>query len=180
MKIDLFINGKLVYTKDDSSAAAADPSNAEKIFTGFDYGRGVKEYDGIVGAIQKWYYGDVVKGAWCATSMSYFAYKAGCLASLGGKNENVFEMMEACKLAGAKGYGTFYEKNKLPDIIPQYAICFFLWSGDKMTANSSKHVCMAEYASSGPSIYCIGGNQNDKICTKEYSRDKLYAIYCIN
>ena len=158
---------------------AAMPSYGERIFDGFDANRNVKEYDGIVGDIQKWFYGSLVKDSWCATSMCYFANKAGCLDAIGGKHDNVYDLMNACMVADAKGYGKFYDKAHLPHRIPQYAILFWLWSGTTMTAGSRKHVGMAEFASSGDTIFCIGGNQSDKICTKAYSRDNLYAIYCL-
>lgn len=181
--IKVEIDGKVVFTTtldaDPPQQDDALPSAGERIFDGFDANRNVKEYNGIVAEIQRWYYGSVVKDSWCATSMSYFANKAGCLDSIGGKNENVYDMMEACRKAAAAGKGTFYDKQHLPERIPQYAILFWLWSGSTMTAGSSKHVGMAEFASSGDSIYCIGGNQSDQICTKSYERKYLYAIYCI-
>ena len=183
-KIKLMIDDKVVYetdliNKDETAADDALPSYGERIFDGFDANRNVKEYDGIVGEIQKWYYGSLVKDSWCATAMCYFANKAGCLEAIGGKHDNVYDMMNACMVADAKGLGKFYDKQHLPERIPQYSILFWLWSGSTMTSGSSKHVGMAEFASSGDTIYCIGGNQSNKICTKAYDRDYLYAIYCI-
>lgn len=50
---------------------------------------GSVEWDGVVGAIQTWYYGSYVKAAWCTTSMSYYAYKIGILGNTWFKHENV-------------------------------------------------------------------------------------------
>ena len=182
-KIKLLIDDKVVFETDinnkEEKPSEALPSYGERIFDGFDANRNVLEYNGIVGDIQRWFYGSLVKDSWCATSMCYFADKAGCLDAIGGKHDNVYDMMNACMVADAKGLGTFYDKQHLPEKIPQYAILFWLWSGSTMTASSSKHVGMAEYASSGDTIYCIGGNQSNKICTKAYDREDLYAIYVI-
>ena len=185
MTIKLIIDDKVVYettvyNKEEKPSDAL-PSPGERIFDGFDANRGVVEYNGIVATIQKWFYDTqtVVKESWCATALCYFANLAGCLDAIGGKNDNVYAMMEACKKAAAAGKGTFYDKAHLPERIPQYAVLFWLWSGSTMTPTSSKHVGMAEYASSGDQIYCIGGNQSNKICTKSYPREDLYAIYCI-
>lgn len=46
-----------------------------------------------------------------------------------------------------------------------------------MTTSSSKHVGLAEYDSSADTIYCIGGNQKNKVCTLEYDRRYLYAVF---
>ncbi len=182
MKIEVLVDGVTVWEKEiEEPKPPAVTGKACDIFAGFDANRGVLEYNGIVGEIQKWYYGgDLVRGPWCASSMSYFANKAGLLPAIGGKNDNVYNMMQSCKLAAKEGYGTFYTREELPKRIPQYAICFFLWSGSTMTEGSSKHVCMSEYASTGANIYCIGGNQSDKICTKSYERSKLYGLYVLN
>lgn len=58
---------------------------------------GTKEYDGIVATIQKWYYGELVKTSWCATAISYFSNQIGVLEQIGGKNENVYNMMLSCQ-----------------------------------------------------------------------------------
>lgn len=136
--------------------------------------RGTKEYDGIVADIQNWYYGKLVKSAWCCTTISYFANKLGILSQLGGKNANVYNMMVACQKASPS---QFYTKDKLPQKIFKDDILFMLWEGDTMTANSSKHVCVAEYDSTGAEIFCIGGNQKDKICTLKYLRNNVYALF---
>lgn len=150
------------------------------LFDLFDANRNVMEYEGIVGTIQRWFYGTLQKSAWCATSLCYFADKLGILERIGGKHDNVYDMMLACRNAASKGFGTFYTKDQLPATIPKYSICFWLWAGDHMDTGSSKHVGIAEYASNTDTIYCIGGNQSDKICTKEYKRANLYAIYYLS
>lgn len=132
---------------------------------------GVKEYNGIVGVIQTWFYGTMVRAAWCATSMSYFANECGILDQLGGKNEGVWEMYNACKVAH-KG-GTFYDYGFIPSTIPKGAVCFFL-------RNGASHVTTCyEARSYTPQNYllCLGGNQNDSICAKNYHMQNLQAIF---
>ena len=51
---------------------------------------GAKEYNGIVGAIQTWYYGSLVKAPWCATCMSWVFNKLGIQVD---KAENVYTLM---------------------------------------------------------------------------------------
>lgn len=136
--------------------------------------RGTKEYDGIVADIQKWYYGRLVKSSWCATTISYFADKLGILSQLGGKNENVYNMMKACQKASPS---KFYTRDNLPKKIFKDDILFMLWEGDTMTATSSKHVCVAEYDTTTDEIFCIGGNQKDKVCTLKYNRKNVYALF---
>lgn len=181
-KITVLFDDEVILEKEVGDDLSPATNCGKKVFDGFDANRNILEYEGIVGDIQRWFYNskDVVKSAWCATSLCYFADRAGCLDRIGGKHENVFDMLRACEACAKEGKGKFYSREHLPDKIPQYAICFFLWSGNLMAQSSSKHVCMAEYASSGSTIYCIGGNQSDKICTKEYARDKLYAIYLLD
>lgn len=147
------------------------------IATEFAKYRGVTEYEGIVGQIQKWFYGYVSKTSWCATSLSYFAFVCGVLDSFGGKHENVYNMMVACKAQADKGKGTFFDKYHIPETIERNDILFWLWDGKIMNTTSSKHVGVAEYKSNTDKIFCIGGNQKDKICTLEYDKKFLYAVY---
>ena len=81
--------------------------------------------------------------------------------------------MQNCK---DSGIGTFYDKDNLPDTIERGDILFWLWKGDTMTAASSKHCGFCTISTEGGKIACIGGNQSDKICTKNYDRKYLYAI----
>lgn len=132
---------------------------------------GTREYNGIVATIQTWYYGYVSRTAWCATSMSYMANECGILDQLGGKNEGVWEMYNACK--AKHGKGKFYDYANLPDRIPKGAVCFFL-------RNGASHVTLA-YADTNLDklkyIACLGGNQNDSICVKSYHMGCLQAVF---
>lgn len=164
------VNGEIVYQR--NTVTERNPAIIADMFSEH---RGDKEYTGIVKTIQEWFYGHLLKTAWCATAMSYFANQAGYLAAIGGKNENVYNMLQACKESGC---GVVYEKGNIPLTILKGDILFWLWSGDAMTSGSSKHVNIAEYDSiNGGNIFAIGGNQKDKICTLEYTRDNLYAVY---
>lgn len=136
--------------------------------------RGETEFTGMVAEIQKWYYGFVSKTAWCASSVSFFANEIGILDQIGGKNDNVYNMMKACEKSGK---GTFYSKDNIPKALKKGDILFWLWKGDTMTASSFKHVGVCEYDTSANLIYCIGGNQKDKICTLQYDRTFLYAVF---
>lgn len=142
----------------------------------FEEHRGVKEYEGIVAEIQRWYYGSLVKAAWCATSLSYFAKKRGILDQIGGKNENVYQMYLDAKMARPI---QMVDKADLKDLaITRGDILFFDWGGKGMSHGSSKHVGVAALnCKPGEPLFCIGGNQKDKICTLEYSRDALYAVF---
>lgn len=162
-----------------SPTPAAGTTNGEKLFNGFASCYGAKEWDQTLSTIQTWYYGSYVKSNWCASSMSYFANLAGCLNRIGGKNENVFDMMVDCQTAAGQGLGVFYPKNAIPNPVPNYAVCFFLWSGNTMTAGSSKHVTLCQVDNGDGTISCIGGNQSDRIRTTVYDKSKLYAVYVI-
>lgn len=154
-------------------------NNGEKVYNEFVARYGAAEWDATVGQIQTWYYGSYVHDNWCATSMSYMCDQAGVLYRIGGRNENVYDMLTACQAAALQGYGTFYTKVQLPAVIPQYCICFWLWSGSTMTANSSKHVNLAELDNGDGTLTCIGGNQSDQIRSSTYDKSHLYAIYMI-
>ncbi len=150
---------------------SAGSSKAETMIATLCAHRGDLEYNGFVAIIQKWYYGSLVKASWCATTISYLFNQVG----ISIKAENVNRLREACK---ADHYnGTYYEGKDIPATIKRGDILFWLWSGDVMTDTSSKHVGIAEYDSDSNKIYCLGGNQKDKICTLEYARKNLYAIY---
>lgn len=141
--------------------------------------RGAKEYSGIVEEIQKWYYGSLVKAPWCATSLSYFADKLGILNQIGGKNDNVHLMFLDCRRVNPKKC-YIQERDRIKDNfeIRKGDILFWLWDGNLMTSTASKHVGVAEYASTGSDpIFCIGGNQKDKICTQQYDRKYLYMVF---
>lgn len=163
----------------DTDAGTAIPYKTSASDTGKDMvtilqaHRGEQEYDGFCKTVQEWYYGSLVEAAWCATAVSYLACQVGLLGE-SAKNDNVFWLMETFKgLDGNKG--TFY--NTPPQTIQKGDILFWLWEGDKMTSTSNKHVGLAEYDSAADKIYCIGGNQKNKVCTLEYDRKYLYAVF---
>ncbi len=146
----------------------------EQLYNLFSVHDGVKEYDGIVAEIQKWYYGRLVKASWCATALSYFANKVGI--ALHAENVNVLRVQ--CRQLANAGIGAYYDKKTLPAIIQKGDVLFWLWEGTGMTNTSSKHVgiCAATTKNDIP-ILCIGGNQDNKICSKFYDNNKLYAVY---
>lgn len=145
-----------------------------KIAAGFEVNEGVKEYDGIVATIQTWFYGRLVRASWCATAMSYMMQAAGLS---GVREENVNLLRIACKAKALAGKGTFYDKSQLPPTIRRGDVCFWLFEGSTMTNTSKKHVNVCTADSDNQTIQCIGGNQDDMICTKPYKRIYLYAVY---
>lgn len=149
----------------------------------FEEYAGTKEYDGIVAVIQRWFYGTMVRASWCATSVSYFAELLGVLGQLGGKNENVYEMMEDCRKACREtGKGAFFYANEIPAgaALKRGAVIFMLNSGTVMTAGSNKHVTVSQatipYTGRG-AFLAIGGNQSDAIMPKQYKQQKIYAVF---
>ena len=156
----------------------ASETKGEKLYKLFKQFEGAKEYDGIVAQIQKWYYGSLVKTSWCATAVSYFASHLGIPI----KSENVNVLRCECERLASIGTGKFYDRRTtgLPAVIHKGDILFWLWSGDTMTNTSSKHVgvCAADKVWVQAAVVpCIGGNQDDKICIKNYDTRKLYAVY---
>lgn len=154
---------------------ATELSIGERLYNLFSSHTGVKEYGGIVGDIQKWYYGSLVKSPWCATAVSYFANKVGL--ALHAENVNVLRVQ--CKQLADAGMGYYYDKNNLPIIIKKGDILFWLLEGETMSNSSKKHtgVCAATTTKKDAAIPCIGGNQDDKICVKSYATRQLYAVY---
>lgn len=147
---------------------------------------GTKEYDGVIAEIQEWFYGThgtIVRAPWCATSVSYFANKDGILDQLGGKNENVYDMMKATEKACKEtGVGTFYYKTQIPNdyVIKRGTIIFLLYGGGVMKETSSKHVTTAyeDFKYSGFGLCrCLGGNQSDMIRVSQYAQTNIYAIF---
>lgn len=132
------------------------------------------EWDEKVGVIQKWYYGSYVKDNWCATTISYIINKLG-LSNV--KSENVYTLMKKLRDSNK---GIFYNAEQLKTIdIKKDDILFFLWAGNKMVETSSKHVSVAylDNKAGSKTIFAIGGNQKDKICTLEYDRSKVYGAF---
>lgn len=133
---------------------------------------GTVEYNGIVATIQTWFYGTLVKDAWCATSTSYFANVAGILDQLGGKNEGVYEMMNACR-ALHKTDGRFWDYPNIPRDLKKHDIIFFKRSGMSHVAHLWKD---QTYTGTG-TINVLGGNQSDMICKKDYKQIGIQAVY---
>ena len=165
---------KLTVTKQEAPEEPKDPVTIADLMKEH---RGVKEYEGIVKDIQTWYYGSLVKASWCASAISYFAEKAGVLAQMGGKADNVYDMWMQCLSKSplqCYGLGTVQR----PDFeIRKGDVLFWLWKGGTMTATSSKHVGTSEMTQTGNTLFCLGGNQKDKICTLEYDRTYLWGVF---
>jgi hypothetical protein len=134
---------------------------------------GATEYDGVVTAIQKWYYGSLVKAPWCATCMSWAFNKLGIPVD---QAENVYTLMRNCQYAATQGHGTFYGRSELPEL-EKGDVCFLLFTGTTMTTTSKKHVTAFIARPSAERIRCIGGNQSDKIQVTDYASSTLYAVY---
>ena len=134
---------------------------------------GAKEYDSIVTAIQKWYYGSLVKTPWCATCMSWVFNQLGIPVD---KAENVYTLMRNCQYTATQGHGTFYSKSEIPEL-KKGDVCFLLFTGTTMTTTSSKHVTAFVENVGAERIRCIGGNQSDQIKVSDYIRSSLYAVY---
>lgn len=144
---------------------------------------GVKEYNGIVATMLKWYYGELRKVAWCAVSMSYMMNQLGLLEQIGGKNQNVYEMMMDTERAWKKTKtGRFYWRSEIPKgmKIPRGTIVFIMRDKGKMDAGSRKHVASVyeafDWTPSG-TFKSLGGNQSDYIQVKTYARGNVYAIF---
>lgn len=128
----------------------------------FEAYEGTKEYEGIVKVIQTWYYGNMVKDAWCATSVSYFAYICG-LSDIIGKHESVDRMKEFMQKQGridcTANYGGGAYKPKRNDLV------FF---SSKNTYADCTHVMVVQEVK-GDFVTCIGGNTDDSIKSKTYN-----------
>lgn len=151
----------------EDGAATPSISKKEKMVRMLAEHRGDTEYNGFCATIQKWFYGSVVEASWCATTISYLLAQVG-LGEL--KAENVKTLLDKISASGK-----FELLDKTCDV-ERGDILFWLWSGNVMTTSSSKHVGIAEYDSTGNTIYCLGGNQKDKICTLGYDRKYLFTI----
>ena len=151
----------------DAGEIAPAISKKEKMVRMLAEHRGDAEYNGFVATIQKWFYGSLVKASWCATTISYLLAQVG-LDDI--KSDNVKTLLDKISASGK-----FELLDKKCDV-ERGDILFWLWSGDVMTTSSSKHVGIAEHPSKSNIIYCLGGNQKDKICTLAYDRKYLYCI----
>lgn len=167
--------GKYIIDTDKGSctpyveAGALSPalSKKEKMVRILEEHRGDVEYNGFVATIQKWFYGSLVKDSWCATTISYLLARVG-LRDI--KADNVKTLLDKISASGK------FELLDKTCNVERGDILFWLWSGDVMTTSSSKHVGLAAHHSKSSIIYCLGGNQKDKICTLAYDRKYLYCI----
>ena len=139
--------------------------------------KGAHEWDNIVSGIQNWYYGYMSKTSWCATTISFLLTAVG----IPTRRENVKALYD---FGEKSGIGRFYThndiKNGIPRLIKRGDVLFFLWTGNKMTATSSKHVTMCEQDTDEETILCIGGNQSDGINPARYDRSYLYGVWRID
>lgn len=140
----------------------------------FEKYQGTKEYNGIVAEIQKWYYGNLVRDAWCATSVSYFAHVLN-ISDQTGKFENVDGMKD------------FMNKRHMLDCTRNYGGGTYLPKRGDLVFFSSYHkyvdcthvavVSKVDHAT-GEMDY-VGGNQSDMICVKHanYLADKYVVAF---
>lgn len=128
---------------------------------------GTKEYDGIVAEIQKWYYGRLVKAAWCATCVSYFCYKYAKQGSF--MQTHKYESCTAMRAAliknnlydSTKHYGGGNYKAKIGDIV------FISW---KNNPNSPDHVGFVhDIDHTTGELLVISGNSSDMIKVDAYN-----------
>ena len=134
---------------------------------------GTTEYNGIVAKIQKWYYGRLVKAPWCATCASWVLDQlkkngVSMLDTLKCKDENVYNMYKKLLQSKTEVNGDI----KRGDII---ILCF----DNKFNTTASKHVTFAykDTPSTSKTVSCLGGNQCDKICVKDYNRSNIVGIF---
>ena len=134
---------------------------------------GATESDNVVSAIQKWFYGCLIKAPWCATCMSWVFNNLNIPVE---KSENVYALMQNCKNAANRGHGTFYSRSELPEL-KKGDVCFLLFEGTTMKFTSKKHVTAFIERTGADCIRCIGGNQSGQIKVSDYALSTLYAVY---
>ena len=131
---------------------------------------GTKEYSGVVAKIQKWYYGSLIKDAWCTTALSYFSNECGLLEQT-GKHENVDRMKDYMNKRGkikmSKAYGG--------DYIPKKGDVVF-FSG-KNTYADCTHVG-AILSIEGDMITWVAGNTSDKIDFRTHNMKTNKYVVC--
>lgn len=123
---------------------------------------GVKEIEGkehnpvIIGYSKEIGYGGIIadETAWCSIFMNWCALKAGLIRS--GK-------------LNARSWLTVGEEVTEP---PQLGDVVVFWRGQR---NSWKgHVAIyINHSEDGKYIYCLGGNQNNRVCIKAYNASQL-------
>ena len=162
----LTVNGKTIYSETNVSR--------ETLADALEKYVGVKEYDGIVAEIQKWYYGYISKTPWCCTCVTYFANKLGLSAQI-PKSENVdvlknfmnFNHMLDCTI----NYGGGSYKAKRGDLI------FF---SDRHIYEDCTHIGVIQNINHETGMVTwIGGNTNDAIKSKtnNFKTDKYVVAF---
>lgn len=135
---------------------------------------GTKEYEGIVAVCQKWYYGSVYQAPWCATFLSWCLSQMGLLtATLDIKLENVYNCWNKLMNKTREGKVTLISS---PSQAKRGDIVVFNWDKTFNTV-SSKHIAVATGLFKDNKIEVIGGNQDDMICCKLYSMDKIVNVF---
>lgn len=129
----------------------------------FEQYLGVTEYNGVVIDIQTWYYGRLVKDAWCATSVSYFANKCGVSEQV-GKHENCDRMKDYMNKKGTLHKTKKYGGNG--SYIPKRGDVVFMSS--KNTYSDITHVGVVS-SINGDKLKVVSGNMKDMIQIDEYS-----------
>ena len=129
------------------------------------FGKGNRQIKGYVTSLSETCNYDLSKVK--ATTISYLLAQIG-LGEI--KAENVKTLLDKISASGK-----FELLDKTCDV-ERGDILFWLWSGNIMKESSFKHVGIAEHPSTGNTIYCLGGNQKDKICTLAYDRKYLFCI----
>lgn len=144
---------------------------------------GATEYDSFVSKMIKWYYGYDARVAWCAISMSYMAMSLDILDQFGHKNQNCYEMLKTIESTIPKTHkGKLTYKTDIPKgkVIRRGTVVFILHDDPPMKFSSHKHVTTVykDFTYKGGGYFTsLGGNQGDKIQTKDYPQAKIYAIF---
>lgn len=133
---------------------------------------GAKEWDATVQAIQRWYYGEMVKDAWCCTGLSFFADKAG-VSDRVPKTENVDVLKDIMNSKGmldcTERHGGGSYKPKRGDIVfmslkRQYADCTHVGVISSINLETGN-------------VEVISCNCNDAIMRKVYNyKDNGYIV----
>lgn len=134
---------------------------------------GTREYDGIVAVIQRWYYGFLIKEPWCATSLCWALAQLGLREyTLKGKMENVYFLNKALHEAVMDKRCESVTSEEL-----QYGDIVILNFSSIFSSTASKHVTVFDRWETTEKFAGIGGNQDDSICVKAYSKNNIYACY---
>lgn len=136
---------------------------------------GAKEWDSKVSAIQKWFYGSLVKDAWCCTGLSYFANNVG-VEKQTGRFENVDSMKDYMNTLGrldcTKNYGGGAYKPKRGDVV---------FMSNKYTYADCTHVGVVSSVDNktGAITICSCNDKNDSIGHQErnYLVDKYVVAF---